>query len=193
MASGYIPFTSIPGWPTPLAGAREAMDATLAAANFDVSHSDNNGLWVGDVTTAQNSLSSYVGSAAQLAWNQNLQQEALATLYGSKFVAGFNYNTENFQIDPASQSNIASMGSLAAAVVNNTPGALAWPSSFFWIASNNSQVPMTAAQMYAFSQAVASYVSALVVNNFSLKQSIAAAATMTALQAINITSGWPTN
>lgn len=178
----------------------EGCSAALVNAGFGatVAHTPD-GIMVSDAPTASAFFASYIGSAAQLAWNKTNAQKTgvldqLATLYAAKLAAGRIYSdSKTYQIDPASQANVAAIGSLAACVLSNTPGAAPWPSNFFWIAADNSQSPMTAAQMYAFAQNIAAYVSSLVTVNYSLKQAINAAETMTALQAININSGWPSN
>lgn len=115
----------------------------------------------------------------------------LAAIYAGKIAAGRIWNGTLFQIDPESQANIAAMGSLAASVLAGTPGAAPWPEGFYWVAADNGHVPMDAAVMFAFAQAIAGYVSALILTNRALKDAIDAAADATALAALDLTAGWP--
>lgn len=181
-------------------GLLDAIAQGLVAAGFSGGPSRApEGLLVSDAATAMAIIQGYAGSAAQLAWAKTNSAgdgllDQLAVLFAGKIAAGRVYNDgKTYQIDPASQANISAMGSIAASVVNSAPGAAPWPANFTWIAADNSQTPMNAAQMYAFAQNVAGYVSALILNNRALKTAIASASTMKALQAIDITSGWPSN
>ncbi|HUN49984.1 MAG TPA: DUF4376 domain-containing protein [Candidatus Sulfotelmatobacter sp.] len=145
-----------------------------------------NGVWVADDDAAvQAIIDGYIGTSDKLA--------ALAAQYAALYTAGRNYAGKNYQIDAASQGSISAMGALAAAVLANTPGAAAWPTGFYWIASDNSHVAMAAADMYAFAQNVAAYVSTLVLTNAALKAAISACTTQAELDAIDVTPGWPAN
>jgi hypothetical protein len=76
MAPGIIPVTSIPGWPTPLAGIMQQLPVAAFLSP--------NGLNVADVPTAEDYLSTYSGSAAQLSWNQQQLQAQLDALLDDK-------------------------------------------------------------------------------------------------------------
>jgi hypothetical protein len=191
---GILPIASLPGWPQPIAGVM----AGLAAITPCFVSPD--GLHVGDTVAAQNFLSAYAGSASELTFNQAQQQTALATLFGSKFIAGFKYTvpgdasgSHNYQIDPASVANIVGAGAWASSAVAGLPGVAAWPTGFTWIDASNNAVPMTAAQCAGFASAVGAYITALILNNRALKTAVASAASMTALAAIDITQGWSSN
>ena len=112
-----------------------------------------------------------------------------ATLF--RLPAGFTYSGTLYQVDASSLSNITSMGALATASIAN-PNAVPWPSGFYWLAADNSHVAMTAAQMLAFAAAVAGYVSACVLRLRAIKDSIVATADQAALDAIDVTAGYPT-
>ena len=160
------------------------LHAAIQAAGHSLQQ--RSGAWVSDNDAAvQAIIDAYIGTSDKLA--------ALATHYASVIAAGRAYNGTTFQIDAASQAGISAMGALAASLLANTPGAAAWPAGFYWIAADNSHVAMDAAGMYAFAQNVAAYVSALVLTNAALKGQIAAATTQAALDAIDVTSGWPAN
>jgi hypothetical protein len=77
MTPGVIPVTSIPGWPTPLAGILQQLPVAAFLSP--------NGLNVADVATAEDYLSTYSGSAAQLSWNQQQLQAQLDALLDDKF------------------------------------------------------------------------------------------------------------
>lgn len=194
---GILPVTSIPGWPAPLAGVMEGLvQVTPCFVSPD-------GLHVSDVNAAQAFLTAFAGSDAQLAHNKTLWLSNLGLQFAGLFVAGFNYTvpgdasgSHNYQIDPASIGNITAAGSWACSLVAITiqPAPIApWPSGFVWIDSNNVSVPMTVTQCAAFATATGAYVTALILNNRALKTAIAAASSMTALQANDITQGWPSN
>jgi hypothetical protein len=85
MTVGIIPVTNIPGWPIPVAGVRESVDAALVAAGFGISTIAPDGLHVGDIATANSVLSTYVGSATELSWNQTQKQAALDALLNNNF------------------------------------------------------------------------------------------------------------
>ena len=72
MASGFIPVTSIPGWPSPAAGVMESLAATGVAPVISP-----DGLHANDVAASQAFLDSYVGSATELQWNKDQKQAAL--------------------------------------------------------------------------------------------------------------------
>lgn len=115
---------------------------------------------------------------------------AAAVQYEAQLAAGVVYGGHNFQIDEASQQRIAAMGSLAVAVLAGTPGA-AWPPDFVFIAADNTQVAMTAQQMFELAQAAVARVLALRVAFRNLKDAILAAPDQAALDAIDVAAGWP--
>ena len=67
-----------------------------------------------------------------------------------------------------------------------------WPAQFGWIASDNSIVPMTAAQCYDFTQTMGAAVSAFVLTARTIKNTCLAAPDLATLNAIDITQNWPT-
>ncbi len=127
-----------------------------------------------------------------LAQNQAIKIRAAIAYLNGLFVSpnGFTYAGKLYQIDSASQSNITAMGALALGSIAD-PANSPWPAGFYWIAADNSHVPMDAPATYAFSRAVASYVSAAILNCRAVKDAIAAAATQAVLDAIDVTAGYP--
>jgi len=81
--------------------------------------------------------------------------------------AGVVYQGCEYDTDAKARENIASASALAlGAMIADASGAdgLRWSDpdvDFTWIAANNSRVPMTAAECYAFCQAVLSYASSI--------------------------------
>lgn len=119
--------------------------------------------------------------------------EALEEAYAGKLDEGRVYKGKTYQIDPASQSNIAAKAVTAIAVLSGTPGAEPWPDGFYWIPADNSHAPMDAAAMYAFAQDVGTYVTLLILTRRALKDAIAGAASPDALDAIDLVGSWPAN
>lgn len=135
--------STIPGWPSPLAGARESLDAALAAAGKGQSVYSALGLHVQDVDLANTTLSSYAGSAAQLSFVKTQKQAALDKAFDA------NFDLEKF-IRGGTATNITAtnVGTFLATITNNYR---------------------------------------------TLRASIANAATVAAVNAVNINSGWPSN
>jgi hypothetical protein len=158
----------------------------VAAAGFLLRNVD--GAWFASDPAVQAIITGYnpVPSAQQAAI------KAAQAHYDGIIAAGFFYQGKSFQIDPASQANMTAMAAMAQASIADAAAA-PWPAGFVWIAADNSQVAMTAAQCLAFAFAAGSYVSACVLCLRGLKDRILAAASLAALGAIDVTAGWPTN
>jgi hypothetical protein len=138
MAAGIIAVNTIPGWPNPADGL------TTAARSAGITWSfEPDGLHVSDVAASNALISSYSGSAAQLAYSKTQKQIALDALFDANF-------------------------DLAKFIRGGTSTAI------------------TAANVGTFLAAIT--------NNYrSLRANIAAAASVSAVLAININSGWPSN
>lgn len=149
------------------------------------------GWHVSDAIAAQAIIDGYDGSAEQLAFLKDRKREELAATFTGKIEAGRVFNGVTFQIDAGSQANIAAMATRAGLVLANAPGSEAWPQGFYWIAADNSHVPMDAAAMYAFAQDVGGYVSLLIMTNRAYKDAIGAAQDVAALNSIDVGAGWP--
>ena len=118
------------------------------------------------------------------------KRTAAAAHYAALIAAGFTYGGTRFQIDSDSQTQMAAMGIMALGSITDPAGS-PWPGGFYWVAADNSHVAMDAAAMYAFGRAVAGYVSTCVLRLRAIKDTIAAAADQTALDAIDVTAGYP--
>jgi len=192
------------------AGLIECMDA----AGILQSHSPD-GWHVSDATAANAFIAAYSGSAAELNWHKAQALAALAAQYETVIAEGRLYTVtggadatqHTYQIDevapinPAtgqptrrnSQGTITSLGAWASQVVAGMPGVQPWPTDFGFTDAANVPVPMTAAQLYAFSQDVAGYVAAIDLNFFTLRLGISAQTTVAGVTAINTGAGWPVN
>jgi hypothetical protein len=127
---------------------------------------------------------------ATLAENRFAKTNGAVAHYNALIAAGFSYGGTLFQIDGMAQANIAAMGVMALGSITDPAGS-PWPAGFYWIAADNSHVTMDAAAMYAFGRAAGAYVSACVLRLRAIKDAIAAAADQAALDAIDVTAGYP--
>lgn len=124
---------------------------------------------------------------------QDARNEALARLaqhFDELVSVGRNYGGLNFQIDAASLQNINGASSMA--MVAQAAGG-GWPAGFFWVASDNAQMPVDAGGMIAFGMNVGLYYSALVLTNRALKNAIGGLSAIAACDAFDVTQGWPSN
>jgi phage terminase large subunit-like protein len=94
--------------------------------------------------------------------------------------------------EPSNHRLVWKNGSVATCFSADEPQRLRGPQHHFaWIAADNSHVAMDAAQMYAFGRAAGAYVSTCVLRLRAIKDAIAAAADQAALDAIDVTAGYP--
>ena len=132
----------------------------------------------------------YTPYAPTLADNKTAKIAAAETVFDGLIAAGFTYAGARYQIDSDSQTQLAAMSLMALGSITD-PANSPWIAGFYWIAGDNSHVPMDAPTMYAFGRAVASYVSAGVLRLRAIKDAIAGAADQAALDAIDVTAGYP--
>jgi hypothetical protein len=162
----------------------EMLDAIAAANHWLVP--DGKGGWLADdPATVQPLIDGFIATAQKL--------RDIETAFAAKIAVGRNYGGKNYQIDAASQANIAAKATQALGVLNNVPGAQPWPTGFYWIATDNTHTPLDAAGMYAFAQDVGNYVAGLILNRRALKDAANAASAAAALAAIDPNSGYPAN
>jgi len=124
--------------------------------------------------------------------DSNRQAKAIAAAgnFAALIAGGFTFSGVSYQIDADSQTRIAAMGIMALGSITD-PANSPWPGGFYWVAADNSHVAMDAAALYAFGRAVAGYVSACVLRQRAIKDAIAGAADQAALDAIDVTAGYP--
>lgn len=122
--------------------------------------------------------------------NRQAKAVAAAGNFAALIAAGFSFSAVPYQIDTDSQARIAAMGIMALGSITD-PANSPWPDGFYWVAADNSHVPMDAAAMYAFGRAVGAHVSACVLRLRAIKDAIAGAADQAALDAIDVTAGYP--
>jgi hypothetical protein len=133
----------------------------------------------------------YVPYAPTIADNRTAKVAAAQAIYDGLIAAGFTYGGVAYQIDPDSQTQLAAMGLMALGSITD-PANSPWPAGFYWVATDNSHVPMDAPTTYSVGRAVAGYVSACILRLRAIKDEIAAAADQAALDAIDVTAGYPT-
>jgi len=138
-------------------------------------------------TVVDGVLVRYVPTVADL---KAAKASAAEAHFQGLIAAGFTWSGTLFQIDDASQTRIAAMGALALGSIADAAGS-PWDGGFYWVAADNSHVPMDAAATYAFARAVALHVSACILNLRAIKDAIAGAADQAALDAIDIAAGYP--
>jgi hypothetical protein len=111
--------------------------------------------------------------------------------------AGFSFAGAMFDYDDASQRRItgaAALAGFALTMGGKAPDDLRWHgggSDFVWIAQDNSLVPMNTITCFGFGQAAAAWEQAHIFAARGLKDAVDAAADHEAIQAIDITAGWP--
>lgn len=126
-----------------------------------------------------------------LADAQNDALNRLNNQYNGLYASGFNYNGQNFQIDPDSQAKINAACSMAMAI--QASGAQ-WPANYTWIASDNTTMSLgTVAAVLTFGLGVGQYVTSLVLTNRAMKDAIASLPDIPSCDAFNVASGWPSN
>jgi hypothetical protein len=125
--------------------------------------------------------------------DENRQARTLlaTTQMDARIAAGLIWSGTLFQIDPDSQTRIAAMGALALGSITDPAGS-PWIDGFYWVAADNGHVPMDAATTYAFARAVALHVSGCILRLRAIKDAIAGATDQAALDAIDVTAGYPT-
>jgi hypothetical protein len=110
--------------------------------------------------------------------------------FRTRLATGFTWSGALYQIDTDSQTRIAGMGALALGSIADPAGS-PWNSGFYWVAADNSHVPMDAAATYGFARAVALYVSGCILHLRTIKDTIAGATDQAALDAVDVTAGYP--
>lgn len=116
-----------------------------------------------------------------------LAAAGVAFLAASK--AGLSHGGKLFQLDESSQQNISALSTRAGLTLAGVAG-VSWPPGFAFIATDNSAVPFTAAQFVAFGNAAADRVIALRLAYRALKDSILAAESAQALDAIDVAAAF---
>ena len=112
----------------------------------------------------------------------------VAVELAARNAAGFTYNGKSYQLDEASQARITALAIKADRKVAGAAGAT-WSGTF--IAADNSETTFSETAFGAFADAAANVVIARRLYARSLKNNILAAADGAALDAINVSAGWP--
>lgn len=117
-------------------------------------------------------------------------------LRDEKLLEDFTFGGIVYQADERSQERLdrARASALAAIVGGAQVGNLRWHGEdvdFFWIAKDNSQTVMDAQTALAFGNAMVAREGMLIAAGSAIKATIDAATTKEAVEAIDITTGWP--
>jgi len=117
---------------------------------------------------------------------KNLKKKEIATLHKDKLIQGFNYLGDNYQMDPASMATVNNfMTGLSAGFEN--------PHGGYYRNSNNVNVLMNDTELREFLIAIGVYYGQLRGYVHGLKDSVKAAKNQTELDAVDVSSGWPSN
>jgi hypothetical protein len=159
-----------------LSGLIEAIES----AGHSVSRSPD-GWQCSDEAGVQIIIDGYDSSSARLSFHQGLKLDELSSVFEAKVLAGLTHQGAVFQIDEQSRANIAAMATFAISANLGGP----WPKDFYWIAADNTHVPMSSTEMLAFAQAAGAYVSSLILKQRGVKDAIAAATSVAEVDAID--------
>jgi hypothetical protein len=143
---------------------------------------------VSDLAASQALIASY----NPLSFVQAQAAVAVDAQLASVIAAGFTYQGVLIAIDPPSVAHLTAMAAIASNMISGlitTP----WPASFAWLphGAGPSLALATPQAMVTFAGAVGQYVSACILFANALAAQILAATTLGAVQAINVTAGWP--
>lgn len=108
------------------------------------------------------------------------------------FAVTVNGSTKVYQIDHASQANIAAKAQMGALASSNFPGAT-WPTNFYWVAADNTQQPMSSFDCVVFAMTIGTYVTNLILFGRTSKDHVLTLGTNAACDAFDHTAGWPTS
>jgi hypothetical protein len=180
---------------TPYPGYIEqpGLQAALAAAGITFWW-QNGEAQVSDLAAAQAVVAAYNPLPAMQAAATAQVKAQLAKL----IAAGCTYQGVLVAIDADGLTNINSWQARALANLQATTLGLtvaAWSASFVWLPQGDgATLPLSTAQaMVEFASVVTQYVSDIIVCANTLESQIAAADSVAALQAINLTSNWPSS
>lgn len=184
-----ILYSEVPGgWPMP-EGMFEAVNKALG----DAKHAPNlemepERLLCSNREIALATMNSYVGSATELEYKRKNKLTALESHYQGKYAEGVNYTgpdnvRRNFQIDHQSQTRIWQIG-----------GKRQWDSNSYWIAADNTHMLLPrSGDGDNFRDWVETYVQQLILTNRTKKDELIVLRTAAAVDAYDITTGWPAN
>lgn len=125
-----------------------------------------------------------LSDASKLASAAAVKIAAIKAAAATKIAAGFTYNAKVYQIDDTSQVHMTStMADFNAGTANAHGG--------YWRSASNENVAMTDAECIAFLRAAKVYKMGVIRNAQTLASACLTAADQAALDAIDITTGWP--
>ena len=110
--------------------------------------------------------------------------------YDSLISAGFTFDGVLYAVDPISLAKATGAGNAAAASLIAGSGII-WPTNFSYVSMSGALKPMTANQMLTLSNALFHYVAACDAQLATISAAISAATSIGAVQAISVSSGYP--
>lgn len=114
------------------------------------------------------------------------KQHAVMALYNDKVAAGFVYETNTYQINTNSRLDMTAVMTDFVAGATNAHGG-------FWRSQDNQMIAMDDTEVQAFILAVKAYMAGLYQAQWTHKDAIGALQDVAAVDAYDITTGWPTN
>lgn len=160
------------------------MIAAMRAAGLDVLFRNNGDGTLTPCSTEAGEAEAFIAAYDRLPSDKTILIQSVKTLLAAKISAGFPYQGHAFQIDDVSQNHmVATMADFIAGNANAHGG--------YWRSAANVNVTMTATECETFLQAAKAYKMACIRNTQSKIDLIVAAANKAALDAVDITAGWP--
>ncbi len=125
-----------------------------------------------------------VSKTAQIKAAIAARQDEADAVRNAKVAQGFAYQGHVYQVDEAATSTMTAVFVLLQAGASSPHGGV-------WRSLDNVNVPMSDAEVRAFILAAKSYFQALLVNAWTLKDSLKSLTSLAAVQAFDINAGWP--
>lgn len=150
-------------------------------------NSETGTLYTGDCRLGDRAATELELAAYNLARAKVAKGQAIAAAYAAAIGQGLMFNGRLYQLDTASQNRIAARAIIARACLDAVDE---WPEGYGWIAADNSRPTFTSLEFWTFAKAAQDRVTFVTLNARALKDALAAANTLAAVQAIDHTSGW---
>jgi uncharacterized protein DUF4376 len=119
---------------------------------------------------------------------KDARKNEVDSLRDAKLAAGFPFMGKVIQFDPRSEAKITGGHALAR---DARDGLIPWPADFRWRTADNTFLPLTMEQMLQLGQTAAGIADAMLKRGWAHKDAIEAMTEPAAVQAYDITAGWP--
>ena len=166
---------------------------SVAQSNLTVETAPE-GIYASDAAAVEALYAAYQSSNGALQAAQSAAIASVQAQFTSLVTSGFTYQGALIGILDTDRPNIDAKALQAYLSLQSGTG-VTWSSNMAWLPQGpgSSLALPTAAAMIAFANAVDSYYTDIVFYEASLEAQIAAATSVAAVQAINVTTGWPTS